>query len=291
MNIDHFLQNPSLAHHNILREICNPLEELGVNFFGYTAVNAQREAFCLGSKPEYASEYLRLNHAQNDIHYHHAKEKNQFEYSFWDYLEKDSHTQSLYQMAALFDQSHTLTISSHDSQMTHCYHFSAPLNQTGINQIYLEKMDSLHAFIAYFKDCLKMIPELTSVYQLPVNIDIDHASVGKKVVNIKADLRTMELEQVAQNSFEWTNSNHYLLTSKERELLQWIRLGKSAELIAEIKGVSRKTVERHVASIKDKFECYTMYQLGEKIAQSGLARFLSLSCQQNKNLRGALSTA
>ncbi|KTC69271.1 putative transcriptional regulator [Legionella birminghamensis] len=282
MNVDHILKNPSIAHHEILKTICNPLEKLGVNFFGYTAVNASGEAFCLGSRPEYASEYLRLNHAQNDVHYHNTQENNKFEYSFWDYLEKDCHTQALYQMAALFNQSHTLTITAHAPEMTHCYHFSAPLNQSGINQIYLEKMDSLHAFIDYFSHCMKAIPELAAVYNLPANIDIDHNAAGRKVIPVKANPRTIELEEVAQNSFEWLNGHNYYLTAKERELLQWIRLGKSAELIADIKGISRKTVERHVASIKDKFECYTMYQLGEKIASSGLAEFLSLYDSKNK---------
>lgn len=272
---DNFSQNPSLAHHNLLNAVCEPLGTIGVHFFGYTAVDKEGNAFCLGSKADYAAEYLRRNHARNDVHTHTENAKKQFHYDFWDYLEMNKNTEELYQMAAAFNQGHTLTITQHDDDMTHCYHFSGHLTDDAINQRYLEKMDSLHAYINYFSDCMKTIPELAAVYSLPVNID-ETAKQEKKINLIHSDPRKIHFEKEANNRLYFKHQSRYYLTQKERECLQWLRLGKSASLIAEIKQVSRKTIERYIESIKAKYDCYTLIQIGEKIAKTGLTTFLDL---------------
>ncbi|ARG97865.1 helix-turn-helix transcriptional regulator [Legionella micdadei] len=276
MNKQHRInENPSLTHHQLLNAVCTPLKTLGINFFGYTAVDLEGNAFCLGSKPDYAAEYLRRDHARNDVHCHSEKANKQFRYDFWDYLEMTKNNKALYQMAAAFNQGHTLTITKHDDDMTHCYHFSGKLTDSEINQRYLEKMDSLHAFIHYFNDCMKNIPELAAVYQLPVNID-ETAKQQKKINIVSDDPREIDLDTEAKSRLYFKHETRYYLTQKERECLQWLRLGKSAALIAEINKVSRKTIERYVESIKAKYNCYTMFQLGERIATSGLSTFLNL---------------
>ena len=275
MKVQQLSKNPSLANHSVLDEVCAPLKNLGVNFFGYTAIDVDNNAYCLGSKPDYAAEYLRRNHAQNDVHHHSSTAKNQFHYDFWDYLDMERHTEELYQMAAAFDQGHTLTITGHDDDMTHCFHFSGHMTDTSMNQRYLEKMDSLHAFISYFKNCLRNIPELTAVYELPINIEPSE-NTHKKVVAISNDPRQLDLLNTATNRIRFKDQSNYYLSERERECLKWLRLGKSAALIAEIKNVSYKTVERYIEASKKKYDCYTLYQLGEKIAASGLTTFLEL---------------
>ncbi|CDZ78797.1 Bacterial regulatory proteins, luxR family [Legionella massiliensis] len=268
-------ENPSIAHHEILSEVCTPLKTLRINFFGYTALDSEGNVFCLGSKPDYAREYLRRNHAHNDVHYHNENRPKQVHYDFWDYLDMTKNTEDLYHLAAAFDQGHTLTITKHDNELTHCYHFSGRLTDSSINQRYLEKMDSLHAFIDYFNNRLKNIPELAAVYKLPINIG-DRAKQQRKINTIIDDPRRIDFEVEAKNRLHFKHESRYYLNPKERECLQWLRLGKSAALIAEITEVSRKTIERYIESIKAKNNCYTMLQLGEKIAASGLTTFLNL---------------
>ena len=64
------------------------------------------------------------------------------------------------------------------------------------------------------------------------------------------------------------------LTPMELECIRWLHKGKSAELISEILGKSRKTIERQIASIKRKYNCYTLFQLGQKIIEDGLGDWL-----------------
>lgn len=274
MKVQQLLKNPSLANHTILNEVCAPLKVLGVHFFGYTAIDINNNAYCLGSKPDYAMEYLRRNHARNDVHQHSSAIKKEFHYDFWDYLEMEKHTEELYQMAAAFDQGHTLTITQHEENITHCFHFSGQMIDAEINQRYLDKMDSLHAFISYFKDCLANIPELAAVYDQPINVE-DKAS--PKITLVDSDPRLLDFPTTATQRLRFKKQLDYYLSEKERECLKWLRLGKSAALIAEIKNVSYKTIERYIESAKKKYNCYTLYQLGENIASSGLANFLELS--------------
>lgn len=269
-------KNPSLAHCDILKDICSPLQVFGIHFFGYTAVDIDGNAFCLGSRPDYAAEYLRRNHAQNDVHCRFDKASKKYHYDFWDFLNINWQAEELYRMAAAFDQGHTLTISQHTENITHCFHFSGRMADTGINERYIEKMDSLHAFIAYFKNCLQSIPEISAVYQYPVKLASTKLNQKKKIITQTSDPRQGEFFNAVTDTIYFKNQFKYFLSEKELECLKWLRMGKSAAMIAKINNVSYKTIERYIEACKQKYQCYTLFQLGEKITTTGLASFLDL---------------
>jgi DNA-binding CsgD family transcriptional regulator len=53
--------------------------------------------------------------------------------------------------------------------------------------------------------------------------------------------------------FVETNAAHIRLTPREKEVLNWIKAGKTNSEIAEILGVSGKAIEFHVSNVLDKF--------------------------------------
>lgn len=269
------LNNPSLAHADILQKVCEPLKSLGVTFFGYTAVDKKGNAFCLGSKPDYAKVYLSRNYAHNDIHYCPNKSDKRYYYDFWDFLKLDKQSEELYQTAAQFDQGHTLTISQHTLEMTHCFHFSGKLADNGINQRFLEKLDSLHLYIMGFRNALNSIPELASVYKLPIQLDSVRHPQTKNPTIIYADPKKYQFNDSLNSTIKFKEISSYCLTEKELECLKWLYLGKSAALIAEIKDVSYKTIERNIDSAKKKLGCYTLFQLGQKVSEMGLVPFFT----------------
>lgn len=59
--------HPCLKHHTLINDLCSPLQSLGVTFFGYTALDSLGKAFCLGSKADYAEQYLKREHVKKDI--------------------------------------------------------------------------------------------------------------------------------------------------------------------------------------------------------------------------------
>jgi DNA-binding CsgD family transcriptional regulator len=53
--------------------------------------------------------------------------------------------------------------------------------------------------------------------------------------------------------FVQTNAASIQLTPREKEVLNWIKAGKTNADIAEILGVSGKAIEFHVSNVLDKF--------------------------------------
>ena len=274
MNISGQVNHPCLTNHTVVKQICQFLNGLGVTFFGYTALDQQGDAYCLGSKYDYAEAYLQHNHVRSDVHYRPTFKTNRFHYHFWDFVELDPNAAKLYSMAAAFDQGHTLTVIRFDEEITHCFHFSGSISDTGLNQRYLDKMDMVHSFIDYFDDCLINVPEIASIYDYPTNMAPKPVTQEKEFTIVTDDPRIIHLPDTAVNELRFKHGSRYYLTAKERECLSWLHKGKSADMTASILGVSRKTIERHISSIKGKYDSYTMYQLGEKICAAGLSDLL-----------------
>ena len=67
------------------------------------------------------------------------------------------------------------------------------------------------------------------------------------------------------------NSELYL-TKRELECVCWMRQGKTAEEVAIILGISKRTVEQHITSMKKKFGCTTLFQLGGIIGKLSFVR-------------------
>jgi len=57
------------------------------------------------------------------------------------------------------------------------------------------------------------------------------------------------------------------LTVREYECLAWLTRGKTIPEIALILGISKRTVEKFIANIKSKLECYTLFQIGRFVGK------------------------
>lgn len=55
------------------------------------------------------------------------------------------------------------------------------------------------------------------------------------------------------------------ITDRELECIHWLTLGKTVPEIGIILGISTRTVEKFIASLKLKFNCNTLFQLGNKV--------------------------
>lgn len=64
-----------------------------------------------------------------------------------------------------------------------------------------------------------------------------------------------------QASYMIIDENDALLTPREAECLYFLLKGKSAKETAELMTISSRTVEQHLDSLKDKFNCNTKLQL------------------------------
>lgn len=98
---------------------------------------------------------------------------------------------------------------------------------------------------------------------------IHKAILGERVFS-KSILKV--LEKPVSLSQEFENSN-VTITKREQEILNYVALGKTSQEIADILGISVRTVQNHRANI--------MQKLGIKTA-SGLVRFAVIQFSQQK---------
>ncbi len=258
--------HPSINHAKILQTLCDPLQKLGVVFFGYTDCDAEGNTTCLGSDPYYAEQYIKDRYFDRDIHVHAPSHVKHSAYTFWDYTDLDNDADTLYRFAADLGHSHTLTITQTNQKKTHCYHFSGKPGDPSINQNYLSHLDALLAFVEFFNNKLVEIPELSlnkDFISEPTRLNPSHTSPQKILFD---DLSINQLQTI-NNAFTIKDQQQQLLTSKELQCLRLIKIGKSAAVTAQLLGVSQKTIEKHIANIKRKLACYTQFQLGQAIAE------------------------
>ena len=227
-----------------------PLKRFGIDFFALTAANHDHEVFAVGSDLTYGEAYINSQYYHHDVQ---AKQQVE-EYILWDQAAMDKDAVALYQMAAQYGHSHTLTISRNIADTLFCYHFSARTGDSIMNSHYFDHMNLLHTFIEYFTAQLQEQQALNDLFR-------QSFSVSRR--------ESPQTPSILANF----NKAPYL-TAEEIQILKWIRLGKSAELIAAIMHKSRKTIERKIAAIKEKLGCLTLYQLGENVASAGLTEWL-----------------
>ena len=52
-------------------------------------------------------------------------------------------------------------------------------------------------------------------------------------------------------------------SDRELEILSWLHKGKTINEIGQILGIADITIKKHIANVKRKSGCFTMFQLGE----------------------------
>lgn len=57
-----------------------------------------------------------------------------------------------------------------------------------------------------------------------------------------------------------------MLTAREKECAYWLFCGKTIPEIALILEISKRTVEKFIINIKEKFNCCTLFQLGNTLS-------------------------
>lgn len=76
------------------------------------------------------------------------------------------------------------------------------------------------------------------------------------------------IQKTAVKRFYITLANtSFYLTQREAECLKLLSLGCTAKEAAELLKISPKTMDVHINKIKEKFNCVSLFQLGELISQ------------------------
>lgn len=66
------------------------------------------------------------------------------------------------------------------------------------------------------------------------------------------------------------------VTHRELQCFKWLTMGKTADEIAMILSISKRTVDVHCNNLKKKLDCVKLTQLAYKLALAGVDQMLSL---------------
>ena len=248
-----------------VKEICDPLfEKFQFNFFGYQILYDDFYRIHLNANPEWLKNYYDKQHynfSRSD------KKPSSYinGYGIWDAWDKNDISALTIGKDAIenFDYAHGITFTKRFKSHTIIFEFATQLNNWKINNLYLSNIDLLQNFIVFFNEKTEKIIKKTNM----------HAFRLEKSSNdeVQDDMYSAKLV-LPKNSKELFL--YQPLTKQELVCVNWLIKGKTMKEMALILGISSRTVEKHIIHIKEKLHCYTLYQLGRKIGELGLERFL-----------------
>lgn len=254
--------HPSFAAHSRIKELCSPLNQLGISYFSYVQVTSNK-FFGLNTSPEMSADYIKTKAYNVDLHVEGNMYLNENDklYTLWDALENKEKidTRSNIQLAQKFDIAHLFTITEKTKQHTECYHFASTVENHAINQFYYNNLDLLNKFILYFKERLKIEKQLNKIFDLGFSLTPLKSrplfDIPKKLA-LPVDKQTsfsndenLFSQQDMLNLFDGQQVKEFrqpILSPREASCLLWTAKGKTAWEISIILNLSLHTVREYI---------------------------------------------
>lgn len=267
--------HPSLTHADDLIDICKPLERfMKINYFAHVNIDSKNNFTSLGKSPKFAEHYYRKGYYNVDVHLNDNQAKE--EYVVQDTVLHHGSTDELFKDCAEFKINNIFTILQRKENSIDAFHFASGENNPKINEKYLSNLPFLKLFIQSFKEKVLSDRTLRKAYDYKIAINTSSDGYLSGTNQSKYNLNTQEfLDALDINRFYLPHDqNNTYLSKRELECLYWLHLGKTAEEIAMILSITERTVRAHTNKIRSKLNCYTLYQLGEKIAELDMLELL-----------------
>lgn len=161
------------------------------------------------------------------------------------------------------------------------WNFASTKNNDKVLDFYTRGLEILKSFTYYFKD--KANP-LIKAYEndkiiRPQNLLAEPSQIEKKQPLLDFEKMKKEFyEELDIKRFYLGQEygNRYL-TYREAYCIYWCSQGKSLQEIAIILGISKRTVEDHVNSVKLKLNSFKQTDLVRKVMELGILKFFQMS--------------
>ena len=253
-----------LAEHD-MQEFCKELlKKYDLNGFRQVRLYDEGSRFELTTHASWTQHFMELGYFnysrldRNGTCYHSG-------YCLWDAWNKDTPAHEIVIRDAIvnYDGGRGFSILRRSQEWVDKFEFSTSTNNHKANEMFLSNIEALDRFVDEFLQ--KMAPWIKRAHQsrdfLPFAIDAseEYADTFLPAQILKAVSPTITPQQ---NSFE--NAS---LTKRELECIYWLSLGKTTPEIAMILNVSARTVEKFIIAIKEKFNCRTLFQMGQVISR------------------------
>lgn len=266
MNDKKIIEHPCVILNDSLKQICEPLKLLGIDYFSQVRIYNKNNGggfSSITSNIDYHIHYLDNHYYNCDIHM--AANNDLGDMIVWDFIKRGGDSDKMVREAQEFGISHLFTLVKKNQEFCDYFHFASSHSDETINQVYISHQDYLEKFILYFSDKVKRTKEFSSAWDIQFELNENKAIFEIPAFNEKEIIE--KIHDLSCNTIYVSHKNHYfVMTAKEYSILHWLSFGKTAEEIAIISGISASGVRKHIENIKAKSHCYSLFQLGELYA-------------------------
>jgi len=214
--------------------------------------------------PAFMKNYLEKAHYNADVHVN-PKHCHLSNCLMWDMLDLKGQARQMIQDAHDQNVKHMFTLIKPSEAHVDYYHFGTHLESNSINQRYVNQLDLLEAFISYFTDKMRVLPNLAKAYDLKFSINPPDPSLYELGLlnSLSLEDKMDFLDQIQINKI----NNKGLLTKREWDYVPLILLGLTSKEIARKLNISVRTVEEYTAVLREKFKAKNKMDLVVKLLE------------------------
>lgn len=237
-----------------IAEICKPLQFLHTHMFTYMKNHHDGTQIYVSSDPRWVEDYFALK--LYDSSYFEGKPSDYTSgFKWWpgaSDLPVYLHGRDYY------DSDCGITLCQQNKDGCEFFFFSSGNDNSAKMETYLNNLDLLENFALYFKESAAPILKKCFNNRIHRQMSNDVSVNGEYAVNRQAFLQSIG---TANSPVEKFLLQFEKLTRRERECFNHIIQNSDTDRIAEIMGISVRTVETHIYNILSKLQCASKHEL------------------------------
>lgn len=229
-----------------VKGLCEPyFKQLGLDHLNYIHRDNHGRLTYLCSNPKWLGHYIKKSYPKIG-----AFEKNvelsQYNYILWTGLDRNDPI--LIDSKEMLGVEYGITIIKQETDGYGFYNLGAKSADSAIINKYVNSIDQYENFILDFQE--KAGPILRAAKNLKFSINSG-----------------LTIERCKKLGYQFGD---LYLTEREFECVNYLIRGKTAEEIAIILDISKRTVETHIQNIKRKMNCFNQFRLGYLLGRLGI---------------------
>ena len=245
---------------NKFRDLVIPIiSQFGFNELTYTKFYGKQGRLFFSTNLGWANCYVGKQFYSNKIHECNVVQRNDLKYAIWDSFKNDV----VFEAAKAHNQSCGLYI--YNKNELFCLSATTECNQS-IN-FTINNLNLVNHFLFYFKSLTKYImPSNTKNLNM---IMLESQNVAGNNIGVDNN-KILEVMPLTSGLSVVTPDIGCYLSNRQLQVFSLIAYGKTNCEISGLLKISEKTVDKHILTMKSKFNCISKFQLVEIYHKSNL---------------------
>lgn len=229
-----------------IKELCDPyFKRFGLDHFNYIHRDCNGYVTYLCSNPTWLNHYLKQSYPKIGA-FEQNTDLSKYNYILWNGLDRNDPI--LIDSKEMLGVEFGITLIKHEQDGVGFYNLGTKSSDSSIINKYVNNLDKYENFILGFQEKANTILLAAKKLKLLINPETS------------IDNRKKPGYQLGSLYF----------TEREFQCVNYLTIGKTAEEIAIILNISKRTVETHILNIKRKMNCFNQFRLGYLLGRMGV---------------------